>query len=94
MKYQDIHLSDLPLFTQLKQLWAAGNYTEAIQLLSNVQLNGKQWNAETLNELFDEVELIQQFDPSEISVLRIQVGEAQPVAPKANELWFELSDYN
>lgn len=94
MKYQDIHLSDLSLFTQLKQLWAAGSYSEAIQLLANSQLKGKRWNAEALNELFNEVEAIQQLDPSEISVLRIQVGETQPVNPKTNELWFELSDYS
>lgn len=51
MQYQDIHLSDSQLFTLFKQYFSNGNYTQALNILSqNPQLDTKKIVAETIND--------------------------------------------
>lgn len=57
IRYQDIQIDDVELRQQFKSLMAAGNYTQAIQILTNnaQQLHGKAYIAETINTLMSGV---------------------------------------
>lgn len=56
MQYQDIHLSDVQLYTLFRQYYTAGNYTAALNVLSqNPQLSLKAITADNLNELSERV---------------------------------------
>ena len=52
MQFQDIHISDTQLYNLFQQYFSAGNYTQALNILSqNSQLINKIINAETINDL-------------------------------------------
>lgn len=52
MQFQDIHISDTQLYNLFQQYFSTGNYTQALNILSqNSQLINKIINAETINDL-------------------------------------------
>ena len=56
MQFEDIHLSDTQLYALFRQYYVAGNYAEALNVLSqNPQLDLKAVTADNLNELSERV---------------------------------------
>lgn len=52
MQFQDIHISDTQLYNLFRQYFSVGNYTQALNILSqNSQLTNKIVNAEIINDL-------------------------------------------
>lgn len=56
MQFEDIHLSDTQLYALFRQYYTAGNYSGALNILSqNPQLSLKAITADNLNELSERV---------------------------------------
>lgn len=53
LKYQDIQIADIALRTQFESYMSVGNYSQALRLLSDnqVQLQGKAWIGDSINTL-------------------------------------------
>ena len=53
LKYQDIQIADMALRTQFESYMSVGNYSQALRLLSDnqLQLQGKAWIGDSINTL-------------------------------------------
>lgn len=53
LKYQDIQIADIALRTQFESYMSVGNYSQALRLLSDnqLQLQGKAWIGDSINAL-------------------------------------------
>ena len=98
MKFSDIQLTDKELWERYKQLWASGDYTTALELLNNGQLDKKAEIAKGLNELTAHIVEVEELNDPSYANDRIRI-ERQP--PKDLEwtnpppyLWREVDALN
>lgn len=92
MKYQDIQISDSTLWQQIKQAWADGQYSTAIELLKNSNLQNKVLNADVLNALTSKLVEVQELNDPTYSADRIQVVRQAPEDMSTGEVYFEIQD--
>ena len=92
MKFQDIHLADQSLYTQLKQMFAARQYSQAIQSLQNTQLTDKVLNAEAMNYVMGKLVEVQNLDDPDFSKDLIEVSTTAPADISSGEVWFQINN--
>ena len=92
MKFQDIHLADQSLYTQLKQMFAARQYSQAIQSLQNTQLTDKVLNAEAINYVTGKLVEVQNLDDPDFSKDLIEVSTTAPADISSSEVWFQINN--
>lgn len=92
MQYQDIHLEDKALWSQYQQYMAAGQYTEALALLSNSKLANKEIVASLFNGLTTEtVRLENQGKNSDFSKNTMTVAYSIPSGMTAGQCYCKLT---
>ena len=93
MKYnlrrQDIHLKDRPLWENIKESWQQKRYSEAIKEVKSSQLKTKASTANSLNEIVDYLEKVQNDDDKDFKNDLIPVSKNEPPDLKIGQIWFK-----
>lgn len=90
-RWQDIQLSHVDAWNQLKTLWANGNYAQAINVLQNGALTYRWIDANKINIITNElVRLQNQQDPDFKKGIPVTSPYA-PSNPTVNSIWFEVN---
>lgn len=87
-RLQDIHLEDKEDWLNFRDKWHQGNCTEAIDILSKTNLEGKYINANMFNILTTELVRLQNLSLS-VNNKKILVQSNQPTSQNVGELWFQ-----
>ena len=91
MQYQDIHLKDKVLWQQYQQYMKAGQYAEALALLSNAQLANKEIIASLFNAITTEtVRLENQGKDSTWSKNTMAVAYYPPIGMTAGQCYCKI----
>lgn len=90
LKWQDLQIDDVTLWNQLKQLWQAGNYTQALNVLQNTSLATKWQNADNINTLTTELVRLQNQNDPNFKINNPVTSFSSPASPNRNKLWFEV----
>ena len=88
MKYTDIQLTDKELWAQFQSLYQSGNYTSALALLQNTQLNNKALTAEILNALTDYIVQVEQLNDPNFKADKIQLSRRPPAGMTSGQVYF------
>lgn len=91
IKYQDIHLADKEFWDRFQSLWAAGNYGEALDILSEVQLDSKVLNAAVFNGITDSIIDREEAQDPSFKQNRIEVASTPPTDMQSGEVYFHLT---
>lgn len=87
---QDIHLTDVDLWTNFQTYWNAGNYALALSLLeNNTQLATKYINANWVNNTTDSIVALENTSDPTFKQDRIQVASTAP-SLSTGEIYFQL----
>lgn len=93
MKYslrrQDIHLKDKSLWEKIKKTWKQKEYGDTIETTKNVQLKTKSLTADSLNEIIDYLEKLQNEDDKDYKNNLIPVSKNEPANLKVGQIWFK-----
>lgn len=90
-KYQDIHLADKEFWQNFQDLWVAGNYAEALNILANTQLDTKVVNAAVFNGITDSIIEREETQDSSFKQNRIEVASTPPTGMQSGEVYFHLT---
>ena len=91
MKFKDIQLTDKELWGQFQSLCQSGDYTSALAMLQNTQLNNKALTADILNALTDYIVQVEQFNDSTFKTDKIPCQVNQPTQ-STGQVWFEVTN--
>lgn len=91
MKYTDIQLTDEELWGQFKSLYQSGDYTSALALLQNTQLNNKALTADVLNALTAYLVQVENLNDPNFKADRPPVQTNQPTQT-AGQMWFQVTN--
>ena len=91
MKYTDIQLTDKELWTQFQSLYQSGDYTSALAMLQNTQLENKTLTADILNALTDYIVQVEQLNDSTYKIDKIPCQVNQPTQ-STGQVWFEVTN--
>lgn len=91
MKYTDIQLTDKELWAQFQSLYQSGDYTSALALLQNTQLNNKALTADILNALTDYIVQVESLNDSTFKADKIPCQAIQPTQ-STGQVWFEVTN--
>ena len=91
MKYTDIQLTDKELWTQFQSLYQSGDYTSALAMLQNTQLENKTLTADILNALTDYIVQVEQLNDSTYKIDKISCQVNQPTQ-STGQVWFEVTN--
>ena len=91
MKYTDIQLTDKELWAQFQSLYQSGDYTSALALLQNTQLNNKALTADILNVLTDYIVQVENLDDSSFKQDKIPCQVSQPTQ-STGQVWFQVTN--
>lgn len=93
MKYnlrrQDIHLKDKPLWESIKNSWQQKSYNEAIEKTKSSQLKTKASTANSLNEIIDYLDKVQNDDDKDFKNNLIPISKSEPSGLKIGQIWFK-----
>ena len=89
MKYTDIQLTDKELWAQFQSLYQSGDYTSALALLQNTQLNNKALTADILNALTDYIVQVEQLNDSTFKADKIRVEPQVPTNLTNRQIYFD-----
>lgn len=93
MKYnlrrQDIHLKDKPLWESIKNSWQQKDYSEAIKKTKSSQLKTKASTANSLNEIIDYLDKVQNDDDKDFKNNLIPISKSEPSGLKIGQIWFK-----
>ena len=91
MKYTDIQLTDKELWAQFQSLYQSGDYTSALALLQNTQLNNKALTADILNALTDYIVQVEGLNDSTFKADKIPCQVSQPTQ-STGQVWFAVTN--
>ena len=91
MKFKDIQLTDKELWGQFQSLCQSGDYTSALAMLQNTQLNNKALTADILNVLTDYIVQVEQLNDSSFKADKIPCQVNQPTQ-STGQVWFEVTN--
>ena len=91
MKYKDIQLTDKELWAQFQSLYKSGDYTSALAMLQNTQLENKTLTADILNALTDYIVQVEQLNDSTYKIDKIPCQVNQPTQ-STGQVWFEVTN--
>ena len=91
MKFKDIQLTDKELWAQFQSLYKSGDYTSALALLQNTQLNNKALTADILNALTDYIVQVEQLNDSTFKADKIPCQVSQPTQ-STGQVWFAVTN--
>ena len=91
MKFKDIQLTDKELWAHFQSLYQSGDYTSALTLLQNTQLNNKALTADILNALTDYVVQVEQLNDSTFKADKILCQVSQPTQ-STGQVWFAVTN--
>ena len=91
MKYTDIQLTDQELWAQFQSLYQSRDYTSALTLLQNTQLNNKALTADILNALTDYIVQVEQLNDSTFKADKIPCQVSQPTQ-STGQVWFAVTN--
>ena len=91
MKFKDIQLTDKELWGQFQSLCQSGDYTSALTILQNTQLNNKALTANILNVLTDYIVQVEQLNDSSFKADKIPCQVNQPTQ-STGQVWFEVTN--
>lgn len=92
MRFEDIHLSDQTLYSQVKQMFASRQYIQMLQALSQEQLTNKVLDAAGINYITGELVRIQNLNDPDFDKDLIQVSEDEPADISSGNVWFEINN--
>ena len=92
MKYTDIQLTDKELWAQFQSLYKSGDYTSALAILQNTQLNSKALTADILNALTDYIVQVEQLNDSTFKTDKIKVERQTPTDLATGQVYFEWTN--
>lgn len=90
MKYEDMHLSDLDKWNQVKTLWNQGNFDAALAVLKDTALTNKVVNADVFNNITSTILNLEDNDDSSFKQDIIKVSATPPTGIKTGEVYFEV----
>ena len=91
--FENIHISDDTLYQQFLSYYNAGNYSDALTLLSsNAQLAKKITSATNLNLIISNITAMEQLysDNSTFQKEQIPVSTSQPTGQTSGQVWFQI----
>ena len=91
MNYKDIQLTDKELWAQFQSLYQSGDYTSALALLQNTQLNNKALTADIFNALTDYIVQVEQLNDSTFKADKIPCQVSQPTQ-STGQVWFAVTN--
>lgn len=97
MKYQDIHLVNKKLQTNIKTLWGMGRYKNVISLVTNPQMSEYSLNADTINDITTVITTLENQKDDSFKTDKIKVASEPPADLADGGVYFKLirqtSDY-
>lgn len=92
MRFSDIQLSDKELWLQVKDLWRQSKYPQVFSLFQNEQLNKKNLNAKSLNDLTDYIVQLENTKDDSFKVDKIKVSRKYPTGLENGKVFFKWTD--
>lgn len=97
MKYQDIHLANKKLQTNVKILWSREKYNTAISIATNPQVSEYSLNADTINDITTVITTLENQKDDSFKTDKIKVASEPPTDLTDGGVYFKLirqtSDY-
>lgn len=97
MKYQDIHLVNKKLQTNVKILWNSGKYNIVISSVTNPQMSAYSLNADTINDITTVITTLENQKDDSFKTNKIKVASEPPADLTDGGVYFKLirqtSDY-
>lgn len=92
MRFSDIQLSDKELWLQVKDLWRQSKYSQVFSLFQNEQLNKKNLNAKSLNDLTDYIVQLENTKDDSFKADKIKVSRKYPADLENGKVFFKWTD--
>lgn len=92
MRFSDIQLSDKELWLQAKDLWRQSKYSQVFSLFQNEQLNKKNLNAKSLNDLTDYIVQLENTKDDSFKVDKIKLSRKYPADLENGKVFFKWTD--
>lgn len=92
MRFSDIQISDKELWLQAKDLWRRSKYSQVFSLFQNEQLNKKNLNAKSLNDLTDYIVQLENTKDDSFKADKIKVSRKYPTDLENGEVFFKWTD--
>ena len=90
-KWQDIQINDRTAWENIKRMWNAGNYSQAIAALQATSLQYKWNDAIHINQLFASIDAVrEESKESRFKDMAPITSDSAPVNPSVNRIWFDI----
>ena len=91
MNFTDIQLTDKELWAQFQSLYQSGDYTSALAMLQNTQLNNKALTADVFNALTAYLVQVENLNDPNFKADKILVQANQPIQT-VGQMWFQVTN--